>query len=147
LFPGLGNPVVALERRTTMNERWRCAVVAALGLTVMAVGCGSDGGDRGSLPSLPNPPITVAQLVARSADTPITVAGFLHVDEGQARLCDAILESYPPQCGAPSVMLVGVNVDELDGTTTAGGITWLEGAVFDVRRIDADVFEVIDGDD
>lgn len=107
----------------------------------MAAACAAERVDEASPPQ-PSVPISVTELVARSTDT-ATVRGFLHVDEGQARLCDAILESYPPQCGEPSITLVDLNVDAIAGTTTAGGITWKERVVLTVQRVDADVFHAV----
>jgi hypothetical protein len=79
-------------------------------------------------------PVTVEQLVERSSDTPIAVEGFLHASDGVVRLCAAILESYLPQCGEPSVELVGVDMEALDGVTTAEGVSWKEGVVLAVQR-------------
>ncbi len=56
----------------------------------------------------------------------------------------AILESYPPQCGAPSVELVGADIGAIDGTTTVEGITWKEGAVLNLERAPDGRFTVVD---
>jgi hypothetical protein len=87
--------------------------------------------------------LTVEQLLARSADTPVAVAGLLHVEQGVTRLCAAILESYPPQCGEPSAELVGLDLSTVPGTTTAGGVTWKEGVVLTVERAADGRFAVV----
>lgn len=40
-------------------------------------------------------------------DGPLQVQGFLIERAGELRLCSAILESYPPQCGEPSLRVEG----------------------------------------
>lgn len=104
---------------------------------VLAIAMGAACGDDTASTSTSNPapgPISVEQLVARSADTPIDVEGFLHVSSGVAKMCAAILESYPPQCGEPAVELVGLDLADIAGTTTAGSITWKEGVVLTLQR-------------
>jgi len=86
----------------------------------------------------------VEELLARSADTPVAVEGLLIVDQGVARLCGVIMESYPPQCGAPSVQLVGLDLAEVEGTTTAAGITWRDGVVLNLQRAADGRFTVVD---
>lgn len=105
---------------------------AASGLLAVLVGCGSD--NAGPATSDVAGPITVEQLLARSSDAPVAVRGLLHVEQGTARLCAAILESYPPQCGEPSVELVGLDGSTVEGTTTAQGVTWKEAAVLHLER-------------
>jgi hypothetical protein len=105
---------------------------AASSLLAVLVGCGSD--NAGPATSDVAGPITVEQLLARSSDAPVAVRGLLHVDQGTARLCAAILESYPPQCGEPSAELVGLDVSTVEGTTTAQGVTWKEAAVLNLER-------------
>lgn len=114
--------------------------VVVTGLLAALAGCGS-GGDS---PSTAGGPITVDQLMAQSAGTPVAVQGLLHVDGGVARLCGAILESYPPQCGEPSVELVAFDVSVIQGMTTAEGVTWKEGAVLNLERAADGRFVVVD---
>jgi hypothetical protein len=111
-------------------------------ITVLAAGavvftaCGDDS-------PVPAPTLTVDQLAARSAVTPIAVEGFLIDNQGTTRLCAAILESYPPQCGEPSIELAGLNVAELTGTETEQGITWKESLTVTVQRRQDARFEVL----
>ncbi|HYN33621.1 MAG TPA: hypothetical protein VES40_13425 [Ilumatobacteraceae bacterium] len=115
-----------------------------IGLLAALTGC-SSGSDRPAT-SDAGGPITVEQLLARSSDTPIAVQGLLHVDQGATRLCAAIMESYPPQCGAPSVELVGLDLAAVEGTTTADGVSWKEGAVLNLERAADGRFTVVDVD-
>lgn len=105
-----------------------------LSLTACA-GTGSGAGTSG--------PITVQQLVDRSAGTPVDVQGLLHVSSGVTRLCAATLESYPVQCGKPSVELVGLDIEAVTGTTTAEGVTWKEGIILNVERTDDGSYTVL----
>lgn len=116
--------------------------LAAIGLLSALTGCGSDS-DRPAT-SAAGGPITVEQLLARSADTPVAVQGLLHVDHGFTRLCAAILESYPPQCGEPAAELIGLDLSAVEGTTTAEGVTWKERAVLNLKRAADGRFTVID---
>ena len=104
--------------------------VTAMALVAAVAGCGSDGAS----PPDGGGPITVQQLLERSADSPIRVQGLLHADKGITRLCGAVLESYPPQCGAPQVELVGLDLSTVVGTTTVEGVTWKEGVTVTVAR-------------
>jgi len=136
-------PIARIGRPTGMRCRMRLlATLAAIGLLAALTGCGS--GSDGPATSDAGGPITVGQLVARSADTPVAVQGLLHLDRGVARMCAAILESYPPQCGEPSVELVGLDLAAVEGTTTAGGVTWKEGAVLNLERTVDGRFTVVD---
>lgn len=119
-------------------------IVVTIGLLAAMSGCGSDS-DRPTT-SDAGGPITVEQLLARSADTPVAAQGLLHVDQGVARLCGAIMESYPPQCGAPSVELVGLDLAAVEGTTTAEEVTWKEGVVLNLERAVDGRFAVVDVD-
>jgi hypothetical protein len=38
----------------------------------------------------------------------VTVQGNFLALDGEARLCSALMESFPPQCGGPSIRVVGV---------------------------------------
>ena len=123
-----------------------------LTLVVFAVvfaGCASDGGSGGTTEppttTVPSAPITVDQLVARSAATPITVSGLLITQDGVVKLCELILESYPPQCGGAFVELTGIDVAAQEGAQTVEGVTWIEGAVVTVQRQQDGTFAVVSG--
>jgi hypothetical protein len=52
-------------------------------------------------------PVSVEEAIERSSDEPQLVSGYVIERNGVPRLCEAILESFPPQCGEPSLRLVG----------------------------------------
>lgn len=98
---------------------------ALFAVLALAVGCASSGGsDDGA----PGEPVTVEEALA-SGDGAAAVRGFLIDEQGQVRLCDAVMESYPPQCGGASLQVTGVDVASLDGATTEGEISWVDQVV------------------
>lgn len=97
---------------------------------VLVVACG--GGAAPSVapspsePATPGPATDVATLLG-DADLdgrPVAVTGFFLAQDGVAQLCDLVLESYPPQCGGPTVRLTGTVpqavLDALESTSEPG---------------------------
>ena len=131
---------------------WLFAAILVVGCSAWLAACGSDENGSGPATSQDGVPLTsdvpgpirVQQLIARSADTPVAVQGLLHVTKADARLCAAVMESYPVQCGEPSVELVGLDLAAVEGLTTAGDVTWKEGAVLTVERVGDGRFAVVD---
>lgn len=116
---------------------------------------GSAGGDQTCLAGDPNcaddpsngegqaPPlpaelgdVTIADLLD-GAPGRVTAAGFIVATGDEIRLCENLLESFPPQCGGLSIPLEGYGEVELSGLPTEGDVTWsdfpvtLEGEVVD----------------
>ncbi|MGH3072456.1 MAG: hypothetical protein ACRDNB_09355 [Gaiellaceae bacterium] len=87
----------------------------ALVLVVLALaGCG--GGDEEQ--SQPQPPasagapipgggLSIQEAIDSDLEGPLMVRGYLIERDGELRLCEAILESSPPQCGEPSLRVAG----------------------------------------
>ena len=102
-------------------------------LALAAVACGNDDGeDTGGAPSEPSSPsggsaLTVGE--ALEAGGTVTVRGTLFVsDAGGIELCDAILESFPPQCGEPSVQVAGLDLSTIElESSPDGAVSWAEG--------------------
>jgi hypothetical protein len=120
----------------TVRGLTRGAVLVAL-LTLILVACGGTTGSPGSSGSAAPPsdapvdlptsaPTTLSfedlasRLVELDGET-VTVEGYLLISGEQAQLCGVLLESYPPQCGAVSVRVLGEVpadvLDDLDATT------------------------------
>lgn len=60
------------------------------------------------------PGISVAELLASTADGPILVNGYVFVsDDGSVVIADAIAESYPPQPAEAQVSVEGVDLMQL----------------------------------
>jgi hypothetical protein len=73
--------------------------------------------------------LSVAQaLTHRATDDLVTVSGALFVDaDGTVRLCDAIAESFPPQCGGDRLIVQGLDLATVAGLQTEGEVSWAEG--------------------
>lgn len=46
--------------------------------------------------------------------------------DGDVRLCSALAESFPPQCGGASLLVEGVELEEVDGLVTEGEVSWTD---------------------
>jgi hypothetical protein len=80
--------------------------------------------DASDEPITPSTTVSVTELLAAGTiDGPFVVTGFLFIDaDGNAVLCEAIAESYPPQCGGLSIEIAGdLPMDDL---TSDQGVTW-----------------------
>lgn len=73
--------------------------------------------------------LSVAQaLTHRATDDLVSVAGTLFVEaDGTVLLCDAIAESFPPQCGGDRIVVQGLDLDSIANLQTEGDVSWAEG--------------------
>ena len=73
------------------------------------------------------PGLSVAEaLIHGPTDDIVSVTGALFVDaDGTVRLCDAIAESFPPQCGGARLEVTGLDLDALE-LDEANGVRWAE---------------------
>ena len=119
------------------------ATLALALLTLVLVACGA-GGDAPSASvgggagdpvlviadgAITEPGMSVAEALGhRATDDLVTVSGALFVDpDGTVRLCDAIAESFPPQCGGERIVIQGLDLDAVAGLQTEGDVSWAEG--------------------
>jgi hypothetical protein len=121
-------------------------LLAALAAALMLAACGlldeapttPGGGGAGVEPVLvvrdepfdDLPPVTVADALGRQGtDQRLLVRGALFVAaDGTTRLCDAIAESFPPQCGGARIEVLGLDLSSIDGLQQANGVRWAESA-------------------
>lgn len=102
-------------------------------LVLLVLALGGCGGDETSEPAEPSSPpasaigpgLSVAEATESDVEGPLLVRGVLVERDGKLRLCSAILESQPPQCGEPSLAIEG----DVDGE--AGDQVKLLGEVAD----------------
>jgi hypothetical protein len=144
----MGKP--RLETSMALPRRSRRSVAGSLAATILAlllVACGADASvdDRGTpLPSTadedvprlviadggidPAAGISVDEALGHGpTDDLVTVTGALFVDaDGTVRLCDAVAESFPPQCGGSRIVVDGLNLDAVNGLQTEGEISWAD---------------------
>ena len=75
------------------------------------------------------PGISVAQALGHGpTDDIVAVTGALFIDaDGTVRLCDAIAESFPPQCGGERIIVEGLDLANVTGLEEANGVRWAEG--------------------
>lgn len=70
---------------------------------LLAVACGSDSetdtGDGSAIA-----PIEISELLEASP-AEASVIGYVVIDDAGARLCEALAESFPPQCGGASITI------------------------------------------
>jgi hypothetical protein len=102
-------------------------------VTALLVGCGGKGeladGDAGS-PQVSGlgagPGISIEEALASELDEMFLVNGNLLAEGGEVRLCSALAESFPPQCGGASLQVEGVELEEVDGLLTEGDVSWTD---------------------
>ena len=144
---------------TTIRRRprtlWALPVLLGLALTA----CGADPGDAaggaagaclkgatvcadiptgtGGVTSGPDGSVSVGDAVAAGIQGPFLISGYLVADDEGARLCEALAESFPPQCGGTSLLLEPAEAPADAVTTTEGDVTWsgepvlVEGEIVD----------------
>ena len=101
--------------------------------TAFLVGCGANGepadddagGTRVSGIAA-GPGISIEEALATELDEMLLVNGNLLADGGEVRLCSALAESFPPQCGGASLQVEGVELEEVDGLVTEGDVSWTD---------------------
>lgn len=112
-------------RSTSLEHLARPAVAlfVALFAVLVLAGCGAIGGSSAAPPdgepTAYDDPGALITAIADADGTTVSVRGFLLATEDGAQLCGLVLESYPPQCGGPTLTVTGeVPSDVLDGLDT-----------------------------
>ncbi|MFP5331120.1 MAG: hypothetical protein ACLGHX_01960 [Acidimicrobiia bacterium] len=98
--------------------------------------------DASDEPITPSDSLSPSQvLAAGTIDGSFVVQGFLFVDaDGNAELCDLILESYPPQCGGESLPVAGdLSLIEMSSDQ---GLSWTDSAVALEGTFDGTTFTI-----
>ena len=72
------------------------------------------------------PGISIEQALASKLTEALLVNGNLLAEGGEVRLCSALAESFPPQCGGASLQVEGVKLEEVDGLLTEGDVSWTD---------------------
>jgi hypothetical protein len=110
-------------------------------LALAACGGGSSAEERPP-PSagapIPSGGLSVSEAIASDLEGPLMVRGYVIARDDEYRLCEAILESDPPQCGEPSLRIDGPPRSELrELMDTAAQVSLLgdvEGGVIQVSE-------------
>ena len=102
------------------NRGLLCAAVAATALMSMT-GCASGASGGSPTESTPPPADARTELIGQGT--------VIQVGDADPELClGAVAQSYPPQCGGPTVL--GWDWASVDQSETVGGVTWGTYAVF-----------------
>ena len=74
------------------------------------------------------PGMSVADALGHLAtDDLVTVRGALFVEpDGTVYLCEAIAESFPPQCGGQRLRVEGLDLDAVASLQSEGDVSWAE---------------------
>ncbi len=133
----------AMRFRRAMRARRATMTVAAVAGLLLA-GCGTDATAGAGTPA--GDPLTVEQALAHRGDEPVAVRGMAYDGgDGVVRLCAAILESFPPQCGGDHLGVTDADalIGQLEvALQVEGDVAWSPGevVVWGYRR-GADGFE------
>ncbi len=97
-----------------MPGRRIAEVIATALIVVAAAACG--GGNPAA--TAPDEQLSIEEAIASNAEGPVTVRGYIVAPAGQTTmLCSALLESYPPQCGGPSLIVEGIDLSRIEALT------------------------------
>lgn len=66
----------------------------------------------------------MAEARASRLEGPLLVNGYVVVEGERVRLCEALAESYPPQCGGAFLEVRGLDVSSIPGIETERGVRW-----------------------
>jgi hypothetical protein len=111
------------------------ALITMLLAAAVLVGCGGE--DRPtSDPTTPTPTqstglaagpgVSIQEAIDSDLDGALLVNGNLLAQGGEVRLCSALAESFPPQCGGASLVVEGLKLEEVDGLITEGEVSWTD---------------------
>ena len=118
----------------------KLALVLILSLALAAAGCGGGStpagppaATTGAAPSggapIPGGGLSVEEALASTLSGPLLIAGNLVAAGDEVRLCSALLESSPPECAGASLLVQGLDLTNVEGLHTAGGVSWTDGRV------------------
>ncbi len=95
---------------------------------MLALTAGACGDNDADAPTSAGLPLSVEGLIVAEPEGDVSVVGVLVIDSAGSRLCFALAESFPPQCGGPAVVISGL--DDLDlQFEEAEGVRWTDPAV------------------
>jgi predicted secreted protein len=130
-----------------MHRNAITATVLAGALTLVAVGCGSDD-VRDAAEPLPTTSIPDGLPLddASGSDTAeVLVEGYLITQGDDVLLASVLAESYPPQAAGVVLTVVGLDLDTVEGLTTAQGVNWTEHPVQFGGIVEGDVLTITTG--
>ena len=131
------------------------ALVAGITIAVStALACGGDNkavSDDGGIPdpiSGVGPGISISEALSSGLDGPLLINGFLVIRGGEhdrpeeVRLCEALAESFPPQCGGRSLVVEGLDLKGIDGISSEGPMSWSDQLVQVLGTLEGEVLTI-----
>lgn len=115
-------------------------LIATLLAAAALAGCGGDDDSNDASPGGTPTPAFIDGV--SDSDEPQLVTGNLLVQGGEARLCSALAESFPPQCGGPSLLVDGLDLDTVADLTTEGDVSWSDRPIVLEGIVDGDTLTV-----
>ena len=104
----------------------RSLALLGLVLTLGVAACGG-GSEQKPVPASGMPiaggGLSVSEALASDLEGPLMVKGYVVVANGETRLCEALAESPPPQCGGASLRVEGLDLAGLD-LQERNGVRW-----------------------
>jgi len=120
-----------------------------IGVTVCglaALACGGDDADGLPSPSGPSsaigPGISIREAMDSDLEGPLLVNGYLVVVGDEVLLCEALAESFPPQCAGASLVIEGLDLEEINGIESEGDVMWTDAPVQLLGSVDDDTISV-----
>lgn len=87
--------------------------------------------------------LSVEEAKASDLDSPLLVTGYIVADNEVVRLCDLLMESFPPQCGGESLLVEGLDLDGYE-TSSESGVRWTEAPTSILGEVDGETLHVND---
>ena len=91
------------------------------------------------------PGISVEEAIESTLDGPLLVNGYLVASQDEVRLCSALAESYPPQCGGESLVVEGLDLETMPGLSSEAGVTWSDEEIQVLGSVEDGVLTVVAG--
>lgn len=101
-------------------------VIAALLVALLAAACGGDDDEAAVTGTTGTTAVSIDEALASDSSEPLLVSGNLLVTADDVRLCSALAESFPPQCGGASLVVDGLDLATVDGLMTEGDVSWTD---------------------
>lgn len=88
------------------------------------------------------PGISIDEAMASDLEGALLVNGNLLAQGGEIRLCSALAESFPPQCGGSFLRVEGLKLEEVDGLVTEGDVSWTDRPIQLLGDVEGDTLVV-----
>ncbi|MDI6097470.1 hypothetical protein QLQ12_02505 [Actinoplanes sp. NEAU-A12] len=101
----------------------RIRFMIAIGALALLVGCATPDTTAGDSPSRDDV-LTVQEAISAGSGE-VRVRGYVLIAADRvARLCSGLAGSYPPQCGAPALVVRGLAAEAIPNRESAQGVVW-----------------------